>query len=501
MRIERPLIMEECSFDEPVHVGTSELLSLSLRGSRIPRLDGYGVTIRGDLDLTNAIAGRVGLFGAQVEGRVWLVRARLSCADGYALDAPDMVVSGGMYCGGGFSAQGGMNLYGASIGAGLELNKARLVNRCGFALRAHNIAVASDLSCSGTVFAGGAELFGAEVGGHFWLNGARMSNADEWALNAPNLRVRGGLYARDGMSAEGGVNLYGASVGAGIELDGARAVRRDGVALRAARATVAGNLTCGDGFRAIGGVVLSDCRVDGRLSFRGAHFAGGESAVLDCANARLGVLFLDQLRQSPRAVLLTGAAMEVFHDDADFSPDCLDLDRARYELLSPHRPACDRIGWMMRGQTRYQPWCYEQLAAYYRRIGHDEEARTVLLVKQRNRRAGLRLPAKLWGRLQDVTVGYGYRPLRALGWILAGIAATACYFGFNPPARTGGDGTAHFVAAAYAADVFLPVLDLGQQRAFSPQGPGQWVAWAAVLAGWVLTTTVVAGVTRALTRP
>jgi hypothetical protein len=25
--------------------------------------------------------------------------------------------------------------------------------------------------------------------------------------------------------------------------------------------------------------------------------------------------------------------------------------------------------------------------------------------------------ARLWGRLQDITVGYGYRPLRAGGWL------------------------------------------------------------------------------------
>ncbi|MFK8849601.1 hypothetical protein [Streptomyces sp. Ac-502] len=384
-------------------VAHAEVAHLSFRGSRVPGVDAYGLTTGGDLVLSHVTAGRLDLFGARVEGRLWLVGARLTCADGYALDAPDMAVSGGLYCGGGFTAHGGVNLYGATIGAGVELMGGRLVNRRGAALR------------------------------------------------APPLRV-------------------------------------------------AGDVTCGDGFSAVGGVELSGCRVEGRLSFRGADLGGAEPVALRCANADVRESFLDRLRSAPEAVSLSGATVEVIHDDAGFRPEQLDLDRARYVALTPYRPARERIAWIRHGRTGYQPWCYEQLAAYYRRIGHDEDARTVLLAKQRHRRDTLRLPAKLWGRLQDATVGYGYRPLRALGWLGSGIAATAVFFTLNPPKRTTQEGAPHFSAPAYAADVFLPVLDLGQQRAFTPQGAGQWVAWAAVLAGWILATTVIAGITRNVAR-
>ncbi|WP_157851623.1 hypothetical protein [Streptomyces monomycini] len=435
-----------------------------------------------------------------MEGRLWLVGARLTRADGYALDAPDMVVSGGLYCGGGFTAHGGVNVYGASVGAGFDLDGARLVNSRGFALRAPNLVVASDLTCRNAVFMGGVNVFGAEVGGQFWLNATRLTNTDGWALNAPNVKVGGGLYSRGGMVAEGGVNLYGARIGAGVELQGGRLVNRRSAALRAPHMTVAGDLTCGDGFSAVGGVELSGCRVEGRLSFRGADLSDAEPGALTCTDAQVRAFFLDRLRSAPGVVSLSGTTVEVIHDDGGFQPEHLDLDRARYVVLTPYRPARERITWIRRGRTGYQPWCYEQLAAYYRRIGHDEDARTVLLAKQRHRRETLRLPAKLWGHLQDVTVGYGYRPLRALGWLGSGIAATAVFFAIHPPKRATEEGAPHFSAPAYAADVFLPVLDLGQQRAFTPQGVGQWVAWAAVLAGWVLATTVIAGVTRNVVR-
>ncbi|MEU7598064.1 hypothetical protein AB0B79_34320 [Streptomyces sp. NPDC039022] len=500
LRAEESLFLENCSFDEPVDIAHAELLSLSFRGSRVPGVDAYGVIVRGDLMLSHVIAGKINLFGARVGGRLWLVGARLTCADGYALDAPDMAVSGGLYCGGEFTAHGGVNLYGASVGAGFELDGARLVNSRGFALRAPNLVVASDLTCSNAVFTGGINVFGAEVGGQFWLNATRLTNADGWALNAANVKVGGGLYSRGGMAAEGGVNLYGATIGAGVELESGKLVNRRGAALRAPHVTVAGDFTCDDGFSAVGGVELSGCRIEGRLSFRGAALGGAEPAVLTCTNAEVRELFLDRLQSAPGVVSLSGAAIEVIHDDPGFRPENLDLDRAQYVVLTPYRPARVRVAWVRRGRTDYRPWCYEQLAAYYRRIGHDEDARTVLLAKQRHRRGTLRLPAKLWGRLQDVTVGYGYRPLRALGWLGSGIAATAVFFALNPPKRTAEEGAPHFSAPVYAVDVFLPVLDLGQQRAFTPQGTGQWVAWAAVLAGWVLATTVIAGITRNLAR-
>jgi hypothetical protein len=77
----------------------------------------------------------------------------------------------------------------------------------------------------------------------------------------------------------------------------------------------------------------------------------------------------------------------------------------------------------------------EQLAAWYRRIGHDRDARRVLLISQRKRRAGLRPAARLWGAVQDRLVGYGhgYRPWLAGLWLL--IAGTA-YFSANHPPRT-----------------------------------------------------------------
>lgn len=49
-------------------------------------------------------------------------------------------------------------------------------------------------------------------------------------------------------------------------------------------------------------------------------------------------------------------------------------------------------------------------------------------------------------------------------------------------------------------DVLLPIVDLGQEKAWRPLGAAQYRAWALTGLGWVLTTAVVAGLTRVLRR-
>jgi hypothetical protein len=41
----------------------------------------------------------------------------------------------------------------------------------------------------------------------------------------------------------------------------------------------------------------------------------------------------------------------------------------------------------------------------------------------------------------------------------------------------------------------LPVVDLHQQDSWIPREHAQWWAWTSILAGWILTTAVVAALT------
>lgn len=474
-RIKSSLILRDCYFDEPPDLSEAHAVSVCFAGSRLPALACYGLQVEGDIDLCGVNAGRIDLFGAHVGGRFWLQAAELrSLDDEPALNAPDLTVDGGMYCRG-VHADGGINIYGATIGSTLELREAELVNPAGNALRAPGLTVRFDMDCSACTAAGTVDMFGAQVGGQFWLGAAHLSSGDsDWALSAPLLKVGGGMYCNAGFSAAGGANLFGAAIGSMLDFANATLTAPDGTALRAPGCTVQTDVALTNGFSATGAVDLSGARIGGGLRLADATFT---ACTADLRNASIGVL----------------------SGQPSHWPGEIHLRELTYTALEPYLAAPQWLGWLRRDPGGYEPQPYEQLAAYYRRVGQDEQARTVLLAKQRHRRQRVRLLARAWGHLQDAAIGYGYRPARAFGWLVFLLAFTTVYFTLYPP-RTVGSGGASFQPVIYAFDTVVPVFDLAHQQTYVTSGAGQWITWAVTIAGWVLATTVIAGITRTLTR-
>ena len=457
-RVGRALFAECCYFDEPIELSGAQLAWLSLRDCVMPAIIGYGLRV-------------------EVRGQIWLSGAQLGPAGGgYALNAPQAVIGGGMYCNGGFAAQGGVNLYGASIGVTVEFAGAKLSNPGGQALRAPGLTVGADLVLKPDfVSVGSIDLFGAEVKGQIWLNGARLNaGGARWALSAPLLKVGGGMYCRDAFACDGGVNLFGAAIGSTLEFEGASLTNPGGFALRAPGLSVASDVALSRGFAAKGGIDLSGAAIRGALD-------------------------LDQARLSGVALTLTQAQIGTLRGEPSDPPAVWVLNGLTYASLEPYRLAAQALAWLRTSTRPYHPQPYEQLAGYYRSLGHDEQARTVQLAKQRHRRRGLRPVARLWGYLEDAALGYGYRPGRALLWLIGLGAALSAYFAVYPPRSTGAQAP-HFQPVVYALDLLVPVLGLGEKSAYVPVGAGQWMAWAGMLAGWILATTILAAVTRTISR-
>jgi hypothetical protein len=66
---------------------------------------------------------------------------------------------------------------------------------------------------------------------------------------------------------------------------------------------------------------------------------------------------------------------------------------------------------------------YTQLMAHYRQEGRDGDARQVAYERERRRRGQLHPPGQVWNVFLRWTVGYGYKPLRAvvlLGFLVLG---------------------------------------------------------------------------------
>lgn len=129
-----------------------------------------------------------------------------------------------------------------------------------------------------------------------------------------------------------------------------------------------------------------------------------------------------------------------------------------------------------------------------------DEARTVLLAEQRHRRTTLSPYTRASGHIQDAAVGHGYRPARAGLWLMALLVCGALFFGLHPPAPLEAGKAPDFNAVFCTLDLLVPIITFGQGGAFAPRESGQWPAYGLIAAGWVLATTVTAGVSRAISR-
>jgi hypothetical protein len=141
--------------------------------------------------------------------------------------------------------------------------------------------------------------------------------------------------------------------------------------------------------------------------------------------------------------------------------------------------------------------------ANYRQEGRDADARRVAFERERRRRSQLGPAGRAWNLVLRWTVGYGYKPLRALLW-LGGLVAvgTLVFSSFHADGDLSAVRDKHppFDATIYALDRLIPVVSFGLRDAFAPSGAAQWWAFAYTLLGWVLTIAVVAGLNAAVRR-
>jgi hypothetical protein len=455
-----PLRLEGCWFAEPPILDEAQAPSVRLPGCHLPGLSANQVTIRGNLELRGGFTatGEVSLAGAHVGGQLSLDGATLTNPDGCALTADGLTVDQDMFCRQGFSAAGEVRLPGAHVGGALELSGATLTNPDGLAIAAFQLTVDQDMLCrQGFAATGEVRLRGAHVGGGLDLSGATLTNPDGRALNADGLTVDLGMFCTEGFSATGEVSLIGAHVG-------------------------------------------------GQLDFKGATLTNHKGRALMLQELRAGALIVRELTTPPKRAHFTHVRVGALVDEPASWPRRASLDGFVYDALYEDPPvgARQRLAWLARDPRGYVPQPYEQLAAAYRRAGRDHDARAVAIAKQWRRRRTLHPLGKAWNLLLYATVGYGYRMWLAIAWLLllVGVgwflfdqAHPAQLVAAKPPGQR-----PWFHAGVYALDLLLPFADLGYQGAWIATGPARWLFLGWNLAGWVLTTAVVAALTGLLKR-
>lgn len=551
-----PLELDECFFDVPVLLEGARAPGISLQRCFLPAVRADHLESGGHLDLQRLTADVVSLARAQIGGQLDLSGARLTGNDGLSLAADGARVANDLLCGDGFTADGELRLSGATIGGRLDLSGAVVVGHSGAAVCAEGIQVGGDLLGRGGFRANGhVRLVGALIGGALNLSGAQLVSGGwgEVALSAEEARVDRGVFCDDGFSAEGEVRLAGAQIGGHLSLRNASLSTPEGWALTAegirveqhmllnegryvgelqlsraeiggyldlsharasnsgGRAFVAERLRIGQDllsreFFAEGDVALGGAQIRGFADLSKARLSNAEGCALDLRRAEAGELSLPEEWGSDGVVDLTGAQVGQFQDGWLATPS-QDADaplryRPRlagfvYESLAPGSDQVSaRLDWLAHAEEGYLPPAYDRLTAEFQKVGRDEDAHRVVAAKQRRRRATLSPPARTWNYLLSSAVGYGYKPWRAALWLLSLVLVGLVVFGWAWPehmhATKKPEELPAFNAAFYALDAVLPIVNLGQEQAWSPTGAAQWWYVASVLGGWALVTLTVA---------
>ena len=461
--------------------------------------------------------GEVQLPGARIGGYLALSNATLH----QGLNADDVEVDLGMECDGSFESNGEVTLIGARIRGHLAFAGAKL--RRG--LNAQSVQVGESMICNGGfAVEGEVRIPGAHIGGQLTFASGRLRRG----LNGQRVRVDQDLLLTDGFCSNGLVRLTGAHIRGRLSvMEGTLADPK--LALR-----------------------LDNARIEGETDFL---FAARPSGV-DMTGARLGEL-LDSERRWPPRLRLRGCEYSSVQAVEDMNGRYArrSLGERRYSGFGrrrqrPQRPSDveRRLRWIrLAEQGRLEPLGgvgrvreyishatsrlrtavrvlgrrasrtptapslgagdapspYTQLMAFYRQEGRDGDARRVGYERERRRRRELGLLGKAWNAFLQWTVGYGYRPLRAV--LLLGalvIVGTLVFSSFHSAGDTKAVRDRHppFEATIYTLDRLIPVVSFGLRDAFAPSGAAQWWAFAYTLLGWALSVAVVAGLNAAVRR-
>ncbi|TDE30091.1 hypothetical protein [Actinomadura sp. 6K520] len=487
---------------------------LCLQGAAIVGADGHSAalsldrtTIGGGLHATAlTVHGHTALRNTRVEGEILLDSAALRNPGGVALAAGGLTVEGPFLAERGFVAEGEMRMPGAQIRMFLTLAGASLSAPDGVALCADRVTVGDIEAADLTVAGGRVSLVGAQVGNDLTLTGAELDagrgarhNGERIALIADNITV-GGTFDCQRLRARGEVRAVVGRVSGRLRLNDARLDKPGGrTCLRLSRAEIAADLFA-TGLHATGRVRLSGTRVGGQVDLTGARLADPGGIALDAPTLQAGELTLRPSEPVRGTVVLEHARVGVLHDDPRTWARGLSLNGFAYESLEPRLPARERLRWLALDPAGHHPQPYERLAAHYTALGQPGEARRVLLAKERLAHRTGTPAGRVWGMLQEAAVAYGYQPWRAVLWLALLVTAGGLVYGTHPPRPLKADEAPHFNPVVYTLDLLLPLVDLGQQRAFNPAGGYQWFSYALVAAGWILVTVIAAAVARVLSR-
>jgi len=339
----------------------------------------------------------------------------------------------------------------------------------------------------------------------------------------------------------GPVSLFRARIGNNLNFSGGNFVAGAAeAAVSLVDANIAGDVLFLEGFKTDGFVDMRLAKVGDSVTFKNVQFVGGGDNGLNAERVAIeGTLYWFSVAVTARTVLdLENASAGALWDDSSSWPakGNLVIDGFAYNDFSGGpSDAAGRLKWLALQPVGYHPRPYRRVAKVLRDDGREAEANTVEIAKEvEHRRFGeMSLLERAWNLLLQATIGYGFRPLRALWWIIGFVLLGTALFawGYSAKVMTPTDETAYrefmksgltpphyppFNPLVYSLENFLPVVDLYQGSYWRPNPrdlpggelhmgsltsdartfPGAMLRgylWIHILAGWILTPLLFAG--------
>lgn len=559
------VLLVRCSFGESMAARQAHLHSLMLNGCKLPSLMAWGAVIRGSAflrDLTTA--GEVSFSSAEIGGSLFGIGAKLSGMQSRALNAQGSKISGDVVLDN-LDSTGEVSFSGAEIGGQLSSEHGQLNGGKGVSLNAESATIRGGVFLKNLKSIGEISFSGTEIGGQFSAQGLELDGGEGKALNAQSVMIKRGVFLRT-LVTTGEVSFVGALIEGQFLSEGSDLNGGNGRTLNAQGAKIKGDVFL-DNLKSTGQVSFGGAEIGGQFSCEGAALNGRNGKALDGQDMFIaGGFFWREVEAAIGIVDLNSARIGTLVDDEQSwnKVSSLRLVGLTYENLAGSLDLPFRKRWLQKGahfHGQFHPQPYQQLAKVYRETGHRHEAREVLVEKEVQHRKAVRAAIRegrdlgetglhpqvriainwLWDWSMRLGAGYGYKPWLALGWlagmvavvtVLANLTWSAGDFAPNSavvltspdwkaiadgpsanPAADWSDTLAPgkdyetFYAFAYALDVVVPVLDLGQTDAWAPSpARGDWGWWmfylqkTFIVLGWVVTAIAAAAISGMIRR-
>jgi hypothetical protein len=389
---------------------------------------------------------------------------------------------------------------------------------------------------SGFYSSGEIALPSARISGDLQICSARISSSNGTGIFAASAKIEGSVYLGDYPFDEEDSELF---VDGSVQFSSAR-IARD--------------------FYCRNSAISGDTKGIGTASFSDESKDGLPTA-LSLNRAEIGgVLYLRNNQITHGMVNLSGAVARRLNDEpsGETAAYRIRLDGFDYQTFSDQADTSieARLDWLERRPdgVAFSAQPYEHLAAVLNKLGHRNDAQDVLRRKEYDlRKANIesiresghgvwKIPfLRVSSALLRWLIGYGYRPTLAILWgvlligLLSVMAQKTWQAGDMTPnaapiliskdwisatqthpknpgefwSRPGEAGQDYetFSAIAYASDLIIPIVNLGQEDAWAPSTSRSvwgkrmwWVRWFAKGIGWVITALGAAAVTGVIRR-